>query len=174
MKPYLLSLAIFLIVQNSYGQTFSRQQLRESFLTFRSNKNYRDSILNVYSKLKKKSPEEECFMGICIAFQIKEQTSNWDKLKLVLRARNHLNNGINRQPSDPELRYLRFAFEHYLPSFLGLNKHIEEDLALILSKLNFVDNNKELKKMVLGFLIRSKRCTDEQTKKLKSELDKLP
>lgn len=156
-----------------FSQTFSRPQLRESFLIFRSDKIYRDSILHVFDNIKRKTPDEECYMGICVAFKIKEQSSNWAKLKLLMKARTHLNNGISRKPNDPELRYLRFAFEHYLPSFLGLNKHIEDDLALITSRLNFIDDNPRLKKMVLAFLLKSKRCTEEQNMKMKTELDKL-
>jgi len=173
MKRHVILLFIF-SASLVCGQTFTRPQLRESFLVFRSDKVYRDSIANIFDKLKKKTPDEECYMGICVAFQIKEQKSNWDKLKLVFKARSHLNNGVNRKPNDPELRYLRFAFEHYLPSFLGLNKHIEDDLALIIKQMHFVDDNPRLKKMVLAFLLKTKRCTDEQNQRIKAELDKLP
>ncbi len=157
----------------AHSQTFTRPQLRESFLIFRSDKVYRDSIVNVFSNLKKRTPEEECYMGICVAFQIKEQTSNWAKLKLVFKARNHLNNGVSKQANDPELRYLRFAFEHYLPSFLGLNKHIEDDLAMITSRIGFVDDNLRLKKMVLEFLLKTKRCTEAQNAMIQRELERI-
>ncbi len=168
---------VFLVVFSAsvvLGQTYTRPQLRESFLVFRSNKVYRDSIVNIFNKLQKRSPDEECYMGICFAFQIKEQPSNWAKLKLVFKARNHLNAGVQGKPNDPELRYLRFVFEHYLPSFLGLNKHVEDDLALIIKEMHFVDDNPRLKKMVLAFLLKTNRCTEEQNNRIKAELDKLP
>ena len=173
MKRHIILLLLF-STNYIFSQTFTRPQLRESFLVFRSDKVYRDSIVNVFDKIKKKTPDEECYMGICVAFQIKEQKSNWDKLKLVFKARSHLNNGVNRKPNDPELRYLRFAFEHYLPSFLGLNKHIEDDLAMITKQMHFVDDNPRLKKMVLGFLLKTKRCTEAQNQRIKAELEKLP
>jgi hypothetical protein len=169
-----ITLLLILSSNFLFSQTFTRPQLRESFLVFRSDKVYRDSIVNVFDKLKRRTPDEECYMGICVAFRIKEQKSNWDKLKLVFKARNHLNNGVSRQPNDPELRYLRFAFEHYLPSFLGLNKHVEDDLAMIIARMNFVDDNPRLKKMVLAFLLKTKRCTEVQNQRIKAELDKLP
>ena len=95
------------------------------------------------------------------------------KLNHVLKSRNHLNNAVERDSKDPELRFMRLMLEHFLPSFLGLNKHIPDDLKVIFANLSFVDNDPPLKKKVLGFLIWSKRCTPDQEKLLQAQLDEL-
>jgi hypothetical protein len=63
--------------------------------------------------------------------------------------------------------------EHFLPSFLGFNKHIPEDLKVIFSNPNFIDDNPPLKKKILEFLLWSKRCTAEQDKLLQDQMDEL-
>jgi hypothetical protein len=65
---------------------------------------------------------------------------------------------------------MRFTLEHFLPNFLGLSKHIPEDLAVIFKNPDFIDDAPHLKKKVIEFLIWSKRCTPEQNLLLKNEL----
>ena len=84
-----------------------------------------------------------------------------------------MNSAVDRDPKDPELRFMRLMLEHFLPAFLGLNKHIPDDLQVIFAHPNFIDDNPNLKKKVLEFLLWSKRCTAEQNKLLQAQMDEL-
>jgi hypothetical protein len=63
--------------------------------------------------------------------------------------------------------------EHFLPSFLGMNKHIPDDLKVIFANPGFLDNDPALQKKVFEFLIWCKRCTPEQERLLQTQLDEL-
>jgi hypothetical protein len=152
------------------AQTFNREQMRDLYLKFRYSKEGRDSIIKIVEKQKKPSAIECSYTGIFCAYNIKLVEGNWAKLKLLMKAREYLNDGVRLAPNDPETHYLRFAFEHHLPSFLGLNKHITDDLNFIFNHVNFLDNNNELKKMAFEFLLRTQRCNHAQNEMMSKEL----
>jgi hypothetical protein len=80
----------------------------------------------------------------------------------VREAKALLNESIERSPKDPELHFMRFTLEHFLPSFLGMSGDINQDLQTIFADLHFVDDNPELKKMAMQFLLYTKRCNSDQ------------
>ncbi|MFN8321577.1 MAG: hypothetical protein U0T74_02855 [Chitinophagales bacterium] len=155
------------------GQTIHRQLLRELFLQATERRSALDSLAGKLESLPRKSPAEESYLGICNGLYCQYDDGNWAKLKHVMKSKNHLNSAVERDSRDPELRFLRLMLEHFLPSFLGLNKHITEDLNTIFSNPGFIDDNLPLKKKVMEFLLWSKRCTPEQNKLLEQQLAEL-
>jgi hypothetical protein len=166
---YLIFFFLIFLAEVILSQNVNRQQLRDSFLRAAENKNTLDSLVVRLEQIESKTPAEESYYGICNGLYCQYDESNWAKLKHVMKSKNHLNNAVERDPKDPELRFMRLMLEHFLPSFLGLNKHIPEDLKVILANPNFIDENLSLKKKVIEFLLWSKRCTPEQNKLLEEE-----
>jgi hypothetical protein len=166
---------LFLFVNgwNVFGQTLSRDQLRVHFLQASERKTALDSFIHKLENINKKTPAEECYFGICNGICCQYDESNWSKFKHVVKAKNALNSAVEKDSKDPELRFMRFMLEHFLPSFLGFNKHIDEDIKVIFSNPNFIDENLALKKKVIEFLIWTKRCTAEQTKVLEAKIKEI-
>ncbi len=169
---WLLFPLIALQVQ-AHGQQLSRQQLRDLFLPATERKGALDSLLNRLEDIDEKTPVEESYLGICNGLCCQHVEGNWAKLKYVIKAKNHLNSAVERDAKDPELRFLRLMLEHFLPSFLGFNKHISDDLQVIFAHPGFISDNPMLKKKVLDFLLWSKRCTPEQNKLVQNELNEI-
>ena len=97
----------------------------------------------------------------------------WSKIKLVNKAKDLLDHSIERDPSDPELRFIRLTLEHFLPAFLGMSKDIQKDLAVIFAQPVFVADSPPLKKKALEFLLATHRCSFEQNKILQLQLAEL-
>lgn len=169
----MLLLLLTLAGTEAAAQTVSRQQLRESFLGATTRRSALDSLTRKLESLSRKSPAEESYLGICNGLYCQYEASNWAKLKYVMKSKNHLNSAVERDAKDPELRFLRLMLEHFLPSFLGLNKHISEDLAVIFSNPAFIDENADLKRKVIEFLIWSKRCSPTQHQLLERKLEEM-
>ena len=89
-------------------------------------------------------------------------TGMWGKYRLVVKAKDRLNSAILRDARDPELRFMRFMLEHHLPAFLCMSTHLNADLDIIMNSGNFMDENLDLKKMAIEFLIKTKRCNQSQ------------
>ncbi len=170
---WLLFLSTFIFQKEIYCQQFNRQQLRDLFLQATERKTALDSLASKLENIEKKTPTEESYYGLCNGLYCQYDDGNWAKLRHVIKSKNHLNSAVERDSKDPELRFLRLMLEHFLPSFLGLNKHIPDDLHVIFANPNFIDDNLALKKKVIEFLLWSKRCTAEQNKLLQAQMDEL-
>ena len=170
---WLLILSSFVLQTEIFCQQFNRQQLRDLFLQATERKTALDSLALKLESIEKKTPTEESYYGLCNGLYCQYDDGNWAKLKHVVKSKNHLNSAVERDSKDPELRFLRVMLEHFLPSFLGFNKHIPEDLKVIFANPNFIEDNPALRKKVLDFLLWSKRCTAEQNKLLQAQLDEL-
>ena len=72
------------------------------------------------------------------------------KLMLFNRHTAHLDSIINRNPSDTELRLLRYSLQQMAPSFLMYNNFVEKDLNFI--KKNVSDEPRDLKEYVARIL----------------------
>jgi len=173
MRSITLLLLLAFSVLETYAQQHNRTQLRNLFLSATERKTALDSFMLVLERLSSKTPAEESYYGICNGLYCQYDNSNWAKLRHVMKSRNHLNSAIERDAHDPELRFMRFMLEHFLPSFLGLNKHIPDDLAVIFKNPKFIDENLLLKRKVVEFLLWTKRCSTEQNAQLQAELAKL-
>lgn len=149
---------------------FERVDLRNYFLKAQTQKETRDFMITNLEKISNRTPVQDSYLGIAYALRTSEVEGNFAKIKLVLKARKHLNSGVERTPKDPECRFLRLSLEHALPSFLGMSKHIEEDLDVIFKNVTFVDDSPAIKKEILNFLKSSNRCSPSQTKLLDQQI----
>ena len=172
MKSFLLSLAL-IVSLDLVSQPLSRQELRDWFLAAAMRKSALDSFIHRLEKIDSKSPAQDCYYGICCALNIQNTSGMWAKIKLVNQAYGFLCESINRDPADPELRFMRLTFEHFLPGFLGMSKDIPTDLAIIFSHSDFVADNPVLRKKALEFLASTHRCNAEQEKLLQHQLAEL-
>jgi len=170
---WLLFLFSFLFQTEIFCQQFKREQLRDLLLHATERKTALDSLTLQLESLQKKTPAEESYFGMCNALYCQYDDGNFAKLKHVMKAKNHLNSAVERDGKDPELRFMRLMLEHFLPAFLGMNKHIPDDLNVIFANPGFIDNDPGLKRKALEFLIWCKRCTPEQEKLLQTQLDAL-
>lgn len=172
MLRILLFIMLFLPAE-IFSQQLSKQQMRDLLVVATEHKLVLDSLLNILESIDNKTPTEESYCGICYGLCCNYDEGNWAKLKHVIKSKNCLNNAVERDPKNPELRFMRFMLEHFLPSFLGFNKHIPDDLKVVFANPTFIDDNPRMKKMTIDFLLWTKRCTPEQTKLLEAQLVQL-
>lgn len=88
------------------------------------------------------------------------------KMSYFKDGREHLQKAVKSDPSNIEIRYLRFTIQTESPSFLGYNDEIPEDKKMLLSSLNSL-TDKELKKMIFDYLNSSDNLTKEEKQSLK-------
>lgn len=81
------------------------------------------------------------------------------KLAYFNRGKDALEKAVTRDPQNPEIRFLRFATQAHIPSFLNYN-NLREDVSLILEKLPLLMNQSEDR----PFWIRALRFMSESGK----------
>ncbi|MBS1683708.1 MAG: hypothetical protein JSS76_03085 [Bacteroidetes bacterium] len=172
-KTLLLSAILLALTSISFSQALTRSQLRDGFLRAVKSRAALDSFTLALDLRTGRTAQEECYLGMCDAMQISYISGMWSKLKMLDRSRTHVGKAITAAPQDAELHFLRFMLEHNIPSFLGMSGHIREDIAFVLDHSTFLDEDTEMKKMVIEYMISSKRCTSSQTAMLQKSLDDL-
>lgn len=171
MGRFILLLIGLIIVIDTNAQSLSRQQLRTQYLQSTLRKTALDSFIATLESNPNRTPAEESYLGICTAMLTRHTAGMWGKYRLVVSAKDRLNSAIARDAQDPEFRFMRFMLEHHLPAFLCMSTHLSSDLAVVLANgSSFMEENIDLKKMAIEFLIKTKRCDKMQVAVLEKTL----
>ncbi|WP_207535475.1 hypothetical protein [Desertivirga arenae] len=122
----------------------------------------------LFKKLKgieKKDALLLAYLGSTEAVKAKHAWNPYNKLSLLKAGSKKLEQAVGEDPNNLEIRFLRFSMEHYLPTFLGSSKHLDEDRKQIVKligaeKLGTVD--KALLKNIISFMKETKRCSSSE------------
>lgn len=95
--------------------------------------------------------------------------SMFNKLTYVQQAVRTFEQAVSLDPQNAEIRFLRFSVESNLPPFLGLSKHVDEDLALLLqSALAYPKSglDDEAFRTVRSFLVDRGHVSEDEARQL--------
>lgn len=104
------------------------------------------------------------YYGSGIALQAKHSFNPLTKLNKAKTAAYELNVAVNMKSDDLEVRFLRFSFEANLPSVVSVTRHLSDDKAVVLKKL---DKKNPLWDVIKPFLLASDQLNDEEKKKVR-------
>lgn len=95
------------------------------------------------------------------------------KLSQVVKYNKQMTQAVAADPENIEIRFLRLAIEHNLPSFLGMSTHLEEDVNKIMKNMNStgsMDLDPSYGHYIFWFLENSGLCTSNQVLAMKESL----
>ncbi|WP_407428981.1 hypothetical protein [Arcticibacter sp.] len=101
------------------------------------------------------------YYGCAQTLMGKHAWNPYQKLAHLKSGMQVLSTASKKAPDDLEIRFLRFSIEHYLPSFLGMSKHLDEDRKKIVSlvqKRQYGSLGKDVLKNMVTFVIESGRA----------------
>ena len=108
-----------------------------------------------------------CYKGAAHMMEAKYTLNPITKLSRFNKGKIAIEQAIERDPDQLEMRFIRFSIQVNLPSFLGYKGQIEVDKKKLLAGVGVI-NDKVLKDNVINYLIASKKCTKEEIKKLQN------
>jgi hypothetical protein len=147
------------------AQSLSPNQVRLHYMQALKRRSALDSLHRVLSSIKSPTPFEESYLGICTGMQAQYADGIWAKYRMAALSKSYLNRAVERDGGkDAELRFLRYTYEYYLPSYLLMSSHMTSDLNYVFAHINFLSDLPEVKKTVLEFILSTHRCTPEQTR----------
>lgn len=111
------------------------------------------------------------YRGAAQALKAKFVFNPFSKLEMVQKAHQMMTEAVNADPTDIEIRFVRFTIQTNLPPFLNLSREIELDKQAVMQ--HWEQNTKEtyVQETIIAFLIGSGRCTPEEVEWLKSKLN---
>ena len=129
-----------------------------------------ESLLTKLNKLSDKTALVTAYIGTLEALKAKRAWNPYNKIKYVKVSMQTMQNAINMDKENMEIRFMRFSIQHYTPSFLGFSKDLILDRKAIVRHYqneNFGVADQALVKNVAKFMVESNRCTPEEVKILK-------
>lgn len=127
--------------------------------------NSENAAAEFYDKLKKSDLSEPlllAYYGAAEAVKAKHAWNPYNKIAYLKRGMKNLETAVSKSRDNLEIRFLRFSLEHYIPGFLGFNKHLEEDRKKIVELIQRKQTglvDKTLLSNIISFMKESKRCT---------------
>lgn len=111
------------------------------------------------------------YKGAAQALKAKFVFNPFSKLEMVQKANQMITEAVNANPTDIEIRFVRFTIQANLPAFLNLSREIELDKQAVIQ--HWEQNTKEtyVQETIIAFLIGSGRCTPEEVEWLKSKIN---
>lgn len=106
-----------------------------------------------------------CYKGAAFMMEAKYAFNPITKLSRFSKGKKAIEEAIAKEPSNMEMRFIRFSIQTNLPGFLGYQGHIDSDKKKLLAGVANV-TDKVLRENITAYLITSKKCTSEEIKKL--------
>ncbi len=122
-----------LVLGTTYGQSLGevRKRFHQAVLSQDSIADYHDFIVGVVDT----SPTIKAYRAAGEAMLAQTLWNPLSKLAQVNRYEKLIQESIELDTGNLEIHFLRFAIEFYLPRFLMMSKHLEEDRDFIVANL---------------------------------------
>lgn len=122
-----------------------------------------------YSRDAEKDALLKAYLGAAETLLGKHYINPYSKYKHLKSGLEIIASAIKKDPSNLEIRFLRFSILHHLPGFLGYGSERDEDMKVIyreLLKKDYTELPYDIQKGIAEFLIQSGRISAEQIKRL--------
>lgn len=165
----------FLFILLTFGvDAQSISEIRTEFHSVVLNPDESRGFHNFLKKVEKPSATVKAYQAVSEALLAQVVWNPFTKLSQVMKYDKQMAVAIGEDPENIEIRFLRLAIEYNLPSFLGMSKHLEEDVNKIVDNLSNVSQmqvNPMFGKYIFYFLQETNLCSSEQIAMMKQRFD---
>lgn len=160
----------FLVILTSFNYTYSNsnkelEELRILFYSSIENDDNMDEFRNKLTAIfgdynKKMGAIGTAYWGVFRTLIAKHSFNPYTKLKELKKGLEIMEEAINKDGNNLEIRFLRFSVLHHIPDFLGYNDEKKADASVITELLKNKDYSKldfKFQKGIAEFMIKSKR-----------------
>lgn len=136
--------------------------IRKLLITALNSSKTTDSLYTNLGNIKNRSSLINGYMGTLQALKAKHTWNPYYKIKYLNGAEKTFKSAVTGDPTNIEIRFMRFSVEHNVPGFLGYTKNLVADRTEIIKQIerkHYSSADAALVKTIITFLIDSKRCT---------------
>jgi tetratricopeptide (TPR) repeat protein len=122
------------------------------------------------SAYKEDDPVLLAYKAASEAVMAKHVWNPYSKLKQLKTANAIFEDAVALDKDNPEIRFLRFTVEHYVPRYLNLSAHVEEDKKMIIESLKAYPDSElpePLARSMRDFMLTKDHCSEEEKKILR-------
>jgi hypothetical protein len=156
-----------------FGQDI--QQLRNYYVQAGKNREKTNDFVAVFSKYNKiLDPLQLAYYGTALAMNADIAKGKYTKYKLFVSGRDKIEEAVNKDKLNVEIRVLRFSVQSNLPAFLFYDNR-EEDKAYILNNLAVISNisDVEFVSSVWNTLLKSGLLTEQEKLQVQNQIKQM-
>ena len=97
----------------------------------------------------------QVYQGATYAIMAKDKWNPFSAIRLLKKSNLTMNQAVKASPSDLEIRFIRFAVQKNIPSFLGYSDNMTEDKSYILKNIDRFNSSvlsRAIKDYILSFM----------------------
>jgi hypothetical protein len=169
VKAFLLIWWLFMWSTPVYETNYKIADLRKQYELSTKDKDTGEKFYNQMMSYKDNNPVVLGYKAASFAVMAKYAWAPYSKLKFLRQSAATFNTAVAMDNGNPEIRFLRYTIENYIPRYLEMSAHVEEDKALVLQHLLNYPNcafDAEGFKVIRGFMLKGDHCTEQQKKQL--------
>lgn len=156
---------LFIIILLKYASCFAGDDIlkvRGLYYRATTDKNVSDSF-SVYLKTIPEINNSllKGYTGMSYMIKANHSWNPYNKLSFFVKGKDYLNNAIEKDPKNVELRFLRFCVQTNAPGFLAYSGDITVDKTVIISGYSFI-KDEDLKERIKNYMRISSSCTDKE------------
>lgn len=173
---HLLLLTLSLTITSFFLQTeytYRIQDLRKLYERGTKDKPTCEKLLVHLNNYKGQDPVVLGFAAVTQGMMAKHAWSPYAKIKHLRTSAQIFEKVINKHPQVAEVRFLRYSLEFFIPRYLNMSEHLDEDKKIFLDHLFRYPNSSidaDVYRTIRGFLLRH---PDQLTEQEKKQLDNL-
>lgn len=174
MSKSILFLFLLLFLYSSAWADSTRynvSQLRLQYLQASKEEAVAHKFHEKMSAYNEKDPLVLAYKAASEAVMAKYVWNPYGKLKQIKIANAIFEDAVAMDQDNAEIRFLRFTLEHYVPRYLNLSAHVEEDKKMIISSLQAFPHSElsePLARTMRDFMLTKDHCTEAEKRILRN------
>jgi len=163
----LIFLLILTLPAAIHAQPVTLEKARALYFSMSTEKCNSLKLAELFEKNKPGLPVLKAYNGAASAAAPECVTNPATKISWFRKGKTLLDDAAATDPSNYEIRFLRFATQDKAPGFLGYNDNLEEDKEYLISNLSKgrgIIKDDQVFRMMTGFLLKSKSLNQTEKK----------
>jgi len=158
---------VFLMLLPFFGKSQSLEEIRSQYPHAEADSDLVEKLDSLFTEESYSGhPELQAYRGAVKTLMAKFAKAPTAKISLFNKGSSLIDEAVQADPSNVEIRYIRMSVQENSPKLLGYNKNLEEDKTHILKGFSKI-SSQSLKDLIHQFASDSKNFDEEEVAGLK-------
>lgn len=169
--PLILLLFMAQVALADTKARYNLSELRNEYLEASKDKAAAEQFNKKMAGYKGNDPLVLAYKAASEAVMAKYVWNPYSKLKQVKTAAALFEEAVQLDEKHPEIRFLRFTVEHYVPRYLNLSPNLESDKRVMINSLKAHPKSgvsTEFARTMRDFLLSKDHCTEAEKEEIRS------
>ncbi len=153
------------------ASNYNLSELRKKYLAASQDSDAGKRFYELMSDYKEKEPVLLAYKAVSEATMAKYVWNPYQKLKHLRQSAALFDEAVQMDRENPEIHFLRFTVEHYVPRYLNLSGNLAEDKKVIMESLKAHPRSgisPDWARTMRDFMLSKDHCTEEEKKALRN------